>query len=181
MNAGIFNFVSTTAGIENLIYFILPICTYSVFFAQQYLLLQQPWWKILWRTSRIFIVTDDRISIRLFSASPELAQILPSCVTSSKLKFWDDQHCHSGHGWNEKILNHFNCTVAKYKVIAEEGFFACKSLLLSFSYPVSAGCQTCFAYQGSISLLKRTCWETAIICFSWHVCWSTFLKITREL
>lgn len=126
LNVGVFNFISTTAGIGNLIYFIFPIRTCSVFSAQPYLLLQQTWWKTLWRTPSIFIVTDDRISVRLFfSAGPELAQILPSCVTSSKLKFWDDQHCHSRDRWNDTILilNRFNCTVAKYKVIIEEGFF----------------------------------------------------------
>jgi len=36
-------------------------------------------------------------------------------------------------------------------MIAEEGFFlACKSLLLSFSYPVSAGCQTCTYWGGLV-------------------------------
>lgn len=126
LNGGIFNLINATAGIENLIYFLFPICPCSVFSAQPYLLLQQTWWKTLWRTSGIFIVAHDRISIRVvfFPASPELAWILPSCVTSSKLKLWDDQHCHSGDGWNDRvlILNQFNCTIAKYKVI-EEGFF----------------------------------------------------------
>lgn len=114
---------------------------------------------------------------KFFPASPELAGILPSCVTSSKLKLWDDQQCHSGDGWNDilLILNHFNCPIAKYKVI-EEGSLACKSLLLSFSSPVSAGCQTCFAYQGSMSLEERTWWETAIFYFSWHICLSIFKK-----
>lgn len=173
---GIFNLMSTTAGIENLIDYIQ--CPCSALSAQPYPSVQLTWWKTLWRTSGIFIVAYERISIRsFFPASPELAGILPSCVTSSKLKLWDDQQCHSGDGWNDilLILNHFNCPIAKYKVI-EEGSLACKSLLLSFSSSVSAGCQTCFAYQGSMSLEERTWWETAIFYFSWHICLSIFKK-----
>lgn len=175
LNGGIFNMISITAGIENLIDFPFPICPCSVLSAQPYLLLQQTWWKTLWRTSGIFIVAYERINIRgFFSASPELAWILPSCVTSSKLKLWDDQDCLSFRRWME--WHNFDLKSAQLYHCQIEGdwrFFWHTDHNFS---PVSAGCQICFAYQGNMSLVKRTWWETAIIYFSWHICSCPFKK-----
>lgn len=171
LNVGIFYFISTTTEIQHLVFSHSSYVRF-IFSAQPYLLVWQICWKTFRRMSSIFIVRGDRISTRLFSWSPEVARILPSCVTSSKLLKRSAPSLERRMEWHDFDLISLIVQLPNIKWSLKR-FFGIQ-IITSLLPSISAGCQTCFVCQGSMSLLKRTSWETAIICFSWHVCWSTF-------
>lgn len=172
LNGGIFNLITIIAEIENLMDFLFQIGPCSVLSPQPYplLLVKNPLRNIWYFQSCIW---EDKHQ-RFFSCHSRtyLDSTFLCHFKQTEVMRWSGLSFRRWMEWHSSDLKSAQLYHCQNKVI-EEGFFGMwiKTSLLQLSCLSWLPDMLC-----SMSSVKRTWWETAIIYWSWHICSCPFKK-----